>query len=93
MKFWRRRRNRKLTVQQQHDVMLSAAQLGVRRKVEAAADGASRGIRKSQTFDLGDDPLDPHGDGTIRPGDPMWDLMFGPTLASRNDDGTWDVET
>lgn len=50
-------------------------------------------------MDLGDDPLDPHGDGTIREGDPMFEA-FRATMdgdadaifATRNDDGTWDVE-
>ena len=26
--------------------------------------------------DLGSDPLDPRGDGTIRPGDPMWQAFM-----------------
>lgn len=51
-------------------------------------------------MDLGDDPLDPHGDGTIREGDPVYETMMkslqqggsGAFLANRNEDGTWDVE-
>lgn len=51
-----------------------------------------------QIADLGDDPLDPHGDGTIRPGNPVYDLMMRSMkddtamLANRREDGMWDVE-
>lgn len=46
-----------------------------------------------QVLDLGDDPLDPHGDGTIRKGDPLYDLMMGGALmANRREDGKWDVK-
>lgn len=44
---------------------------------------------------LGHDPLDPHGDGTIRPGDPLWDMMMsGQAIhATRDphDPTNWDV--
>ncbi len=46
-------------------------------------------------MDLGDDPLDPHGDGTIRKGDPMHDLMFNEgraIIGNLRPDGTWDVK-
>jgi hypothetical protein len=47
---------------------------------------------EADVMDLGDDPLDPHGDGTIREGDPMYDLMMGGTVfAERRADGQWDV--
>lgn len=49
-----------------------------------------------RVMDLGDDPLDPHGDGTIRKGDPM---MYYPTMnegratiGNRRPDGNWDVK-
>lgn len=44
--------------------------------------------------DLGSDPLDPRGDGTIRPGDPMWQAFMSgqPVLVNRRDDGMWDVQ-
>lgn len=45
--------------------------------------------------DLGSDPLDPHGDGTLRPGDPLFDSLFdggGAMLAERRDDGQWNVQ-
>lgn len=40
------------------------------------------------------DPLDPHGDGTLRPGDPIFDAMMrGKAMVGRrNDDGTWDMK-
>jgi len=43
---------------------------------------------------LGNDPLDPHGDGTIRAGDPLFNLMTGgkAMIANRREDGNWDVE-
>lgn len=50
--------------------------------------------------DLGDDPLDPHGDGTIGPGDPMW-IEFEKMISGESDgmlanrignSGTWNVE-
>lgn len=51
------------------------------------------GARGVQVLDLGDDPLDPHGDGTIRKGDPLYDLMMGGALmANRREDGKWDVK-
>ena len=47
-------------------------------------------------MDLGDDPLDPHGDGTLHPGDPMFDLIIGgdgsAVIANRRPDGTWEVQ-
>lgn len=52
---------------------------------------------ETRTMDLGDDPLDPHGDGTIRQGDPMYDLMMNSTggvvVGNKNNDGTWDIKT
>lgn len=44
------------------------------------------------------DPLDPHGDGTIREGDAMYDLLmgagsYGAVVGTRNDDGTWDLKS
>lgn len=44
-----------------------------------------------EPVDLGPDP---HGDGTIRPGDPLWEAMTSgeAILANRRDDGTWDVQ-
>ena len=44
---------------------------------------------------LGNDPLDPHGDGTIRAGDPLFNLMTGgrAMIANRREDGNWEVET
>lgn len=47
-----------------------------------------------KNLDLGEDPLDPHGDGTIRRGDPMYELMMsgGGFVGNRREDGTWDVE-
>lgn len=49
----------------------------------------------TEVLDLGPDPLDPHGDGTIRPGDPMFDLMMKGTFVygNRRPDGKWDVES
>ena len=49
---------------------------------------------EAEVHDLGDDPLDPHGDGTIGPGDPMWDVFTSgkPMIANRRDDGQWDVQ-
>lgn len=49
----------------------------------------------SERRDLGPDPLDPHGDGTIRPGDPLWQVFESgqPIIAERRDDGEWDVAT
>ena len=53
----------------------------------------------TRRMDLGNDPLDPHGDGTIREGDPMFDVFMSMlskdssgVIANRNEDGTWDVE-
>lgn len=50
-----------------------------------------------EVHDLGDDPLNHDGDGTIREGDPMYDLMMRmatsgePMVAQRRDDGMWEV--
>ncbi len=43
---------------------------------------------------LGNDPLDPHGDGTIRPRDPLFDLRIGgrAMIANYREDGNWEVE-
>lgn len=44
---------------------------------------------------LGDNPLDPHGNGTIRRGDPIYDLMMGggrAMIANSREDGNWEVE-
>ena len=42
------------------------------------------------------DPLDPHGDGTIREGDPIFDILMNSggrgVIGNRRSDGTWDVE-
>ncbi|WIF20578.1 hypothetical protein SEA_JFLIX2_88 [Rhodococcus phage Jflix2] len=40
------------------------------------------------------DPLDPHGDGTLRPGDPIFDAaMRGNGVHGvRRDDGSWELE-
>ena len=49
-------------------------------------------------MDLGTDPLDPRGDGTIREGDPIYDSMMRcmetgeSMLGNVRDDGKWDVE-
>lgn len=44
---------------------------------------------------LGDNPLDPHGNGILKKGDPLFDmLMRGDprgVVAKRRNDGTWDV--
>lgn len=45
---------------------------------------------------LGDNPLDPRGDGTLREGDPLFDMLMGDNAgtgvhARRRKDGTWDV--
>ena len=44
---------------------------------------------------LGPDPLDPHGDGSIRPGDPLWDAMMSNetihATRSCRDPNEWDV--
>ncbi len=47
----------------------------------------------SSTATLGSDPLDPHGDGTLRPGDHLYDLlMAGHTImASHRDNDNWDI--
>lgn len=42
------------------------------------------------------DPLDPHGDGTIREGDALYDILMGgggAVRGTRNEDGTWEVES
>jgi hypothetical protein len=45
-----------------------------------------------------DNPFDARKDGSIRPGDPMWDIMMrsmhtGRAMhGSQRDDGTWDVK-
>ena len=47
-------------------------------------------------MNLGEDPLDPHGDGTIREGDPMYQLLLnGPVQAIRDQEhpDEWDVYT
>lgn len=50
-----------------------------------------------EVHDLGDDPLNHDGDGTIREGDPMYDLMMRmaesgkPMMANRREDGLWEV--
>lgn len=39
-------------------------------------------------------PLDPHGDGTLRPGDPIFDAAmrgYG-VVGVVNPDGTWELE-
>lgn len=40
------------------------------------------------------DPLDPHGDGTLRPGDPVFDAVMrgNAVIGNRSDDGTWDYK-
>lgn len=45
------------------------------------------------------DPMDPHGDGTIRPGDPMWDVFLktmegdgNVVIGNRREDGDFDLE-
>lgn len=45
------------------------------------------------------DPMDPHGDGTLRPGDPMFEIfqktMEGDgnvVIGNRRDDGDFDIE-
>lgn len=49
-------------------------------------------------MDLGPDPLDPRGEGTIREGDPIYDSMMrcmetGESMFGNiMDDGKWDVE-
>lgn len=45
-------------------------------------------------LDLGDDPMDPHGDGTIREGDPVYHLLLSgnAVVGNRREDGLWDVE-
>ena len=63
---------------------------------EASADARANLKKHTQnSVGLGPDPLDPHGDGTIRKGDPMYDLMMGAgpngIMATRNEDGTWKV--
>lgn len=47
-----------------------------------------------EPMDLGPNPMDPHGDGTIRPGDPVYEMMMSGDVfsASMRDDGLWDVE-
>lgn len=44
---------------------------------------------------LGNDPLDPYGDGTIRAGDPLFNLMTGgrAMISNHREDGNWEVET
>lgn len=70
----------------------------LRRNAEVEPSPAPEPRTSSQTVDLGDDPLDPHGDGTVREGDPMYDLMMRSMqddtamFANRREDGTWDVE-
>ena len=50
---------------------------------------------KPTRMNLGSDPLDPHGDGTIRQGDPLYDLlMSGVVHAERvGDSDEWNVAT
>jgi len=52
-----------------------------------------------EVYDLGPDPLDPHGDGTLQKGDPMYDVFEemmksdkGVSLFTINEDGTWTKE-
>lgn len=49
--------------------------------------------------DLGDDPMDPRGDGTLQPGDPMYDIlmrtmMTGDVVVGNRvgDSNEWDVD-
>lgn len=46
--------------------------------------------------DLGDNPLDPRGDGTLQPGDPLYELMMrnpgNPMIFNRRDDGLWEAK-
>lgn len=59
---------------------------------------ATQAVEPVDNVDFGDDPLDPHGDGTLRMGDPMYDVLMkslnsgGTVFATRNDDGTWEVK-
>lgn len=41
-----------------------------------------------------DDPLDPRGDGTLRPGGPIFDAMMRgeAVYGNRQDDGSWRME-
>jgi hypothetical protein len=52
-------------------------------------------IESNSVMDLGKDPMDPHGDGTLRPGDPVFELLMnsGAVVTSFNPrpDGQWDV--
>jgi len=33
-------------------------------------------VERTEYMELGEDPLDPHGDGTLRPGDPLYEVIF-----------------
>lgn len=57
-----------------------------------------------ELVELGEDPLDPRGDGTLRPGDPLFDMIMdriedgktdGVFVANRNDTNpsVWEVES
>lgn len=46
-----------------------------------------------KTFYEGEDPLDPHGDGTLRPGDPIFDAtMRGEVVYGTRGPGGWTME-
>jgi len=53
--------------------------------------------RNTEPMELGPDPMDPHGDGTLRPGDPMFELIMStngaPISASRDasNPNVWNV--
>lgn len=40
------------------------------------------------------DPLNPHGDGTLRPGDPIFEAAMrgNSVVGTLNEDGTWDYK-
>lgn len=65
-----------------------------RRQTQVAGDNSVQ-IQTNGTLvlDLSDNPLDPHGDGTLRPGDPIFEAaMRGEsTFGVRRPDGKWDV--